>query len=64
MHLRDADTTDMTLYEKYMFDNYSGLGATGYEGRKLNKDVDLVFDTAEYPDANYTEVMDTMYLTY
>ncbi|MCO4820697.1 MAG: gliding motility lipoprotein GldK [Flavobacteriaceae bacterium] len=59
---RDADTTDMTVYEKYMLDNYSGLGATGYEGRKLNKDVDLVFDTAEYPDANYTEVMDTMYL--
>ena len=45
-----------------MFDNYSGLGPTGYEGRKLNKDVDLIFDTADYPDEYYAEVMDTMYL--
>lgn len=59
---KDADTTNMTVYEKYMLDNYSGLGDTGYEGRKLNKDVELRFDTAEYPDVYYTEVMDTMYL--
>jgi len=59
---KDADTTNMTVYEKYMLDNYAGLGDTGYEGRKLNKDVDLIFDTAEYPDELYTEVMDTMYL--
>jgi len=59
---KDADTTNMTVYEKYMLDNYAGLGDTGYEGRKLNKDVDLLFDTAEYPDEYYTEVMDTMYL--
>ncbi|WP_435137157.1 gliding motility lipoprotein GldK [Formosa sp. A9] len=58
----DADTASMTVYEKYMLDNYSGLGPTGYEGRKLNKNVDLVFDTAEYPDEYYTEVMDTMYI--
>jgi gliding motility-associated lipoprotein GldK len=59
---KDADTTDMTPYEKYMIDNYSGLGETGYEGRKLNHDVDLIFDTAEYPDEYYVEVMDTMYI--
>jgi gliding motility-associated lipoprotein GldK len=59
---KDADTTNMTVYEKYMLDNYSGLGETGYEGRKLNKDVELRFDTAEYPDVYYTEVMDTMYI--
>jgi gliding motility-associated lipoprotein GldK len=59
---KDADTTNMTVYEKYMLDNYSGLGETGYEGRKLNKDVDLIFDTDEYPDALYTEVMDTMHI--
>jgi gliding motility-associated lipoprotein GldK len=45
-----------------MIDNYSGLGETGYEGRKLNHDIDLIFDTAEYPDEYYVEVMDTMYL--
>jgi gliding motility-associated lipoprotein GldK len=59
---KDADTVNMSVYEKYMFENYSGLGPTGYEGRKINKDVDLVYDTSEYPDEYYTEVMDTMYL--
>ncbi|MDX1271646.1 gliding motility lipoprotein GldK [Bizionia paragorgiae] len=59
---KGANEEEMTVYEKYMFDNYSGLGETGYEGRKLNKEVDLIFDTAEYPDEYYAEVMDTMYL--
>jgi len=59
---KDADTANMSVYEKYMFENYTGLGPTGYEGRKLNKDVDLIFDTDDYPDEWYTEVMDTMYL--
>jgi len=59
---KDTDTTDMSVYEKYMLDNYTGLGETGYEGRKLNHDVDLIFDTDEYPDEYYAEVMDTMYL--
>ena len=59
---KDADEEDMSVYEKYMFDNYSGLGETGYEGRKLNKDIDLIFDTEDYPDEYYAEVMDTMYL--
>jgi gliding motility-associated lipoprotein GldK len=59
---KDADTASMSVYEKYMLDNYSGLGETGYEGRKLNKDIDLIFDTEDYPDEYYAEVMDTMYL--
>lgn len=59
---KDADTANMSVYEKYMIDNYSGLGPTGYEGRKLNKDIDLIFDVNEYPDEYYVEVMDTMYL--
>ena len=58
----DADTASMTVYEKYMLDNYSGMGPTGYEGRKLNKNVDLIFDEADYPDEFYAEVMDTMHI--
>ncbi|WP_298498095.1 gliding motility lipoprotein GldK [uncultured Algibacter sp.] len=58
----DADPENMSVYEKYMYDNYTGLGPTGYEGRKINKDVDLIFDTSEYLDEYYAEVMDTMYL--
>jgi gliding motility-associated lipoprotein GldK len=59
---KDTDTTELSVYDKYMLDNYAGLGATGYEGRALNKDVDLVWDTSEYPDEYYVEVMDSIYL--
>lgn len=59
---KDADTTNMSVYEKYMYENYVGLGATEYEGRKLNKDIELIYDTEEYPDEYYAEIMDTMYL--
>jgi len=58
----DADPENMSVYEQYMYDNYAGLGPTGYEGRKLNKEVDLIWDTEDYPDEYYAEVMDTMYL--
>jgi len=47
---------DMTPYEKYMIDTY------GDEQRKLNRDVDLVFETEDYPDELYSEVFDNMYL--
>ncbi|WP_318310354.1 T9SS ring complex lipoprotein PorK/GldK [Flagellimonas crocea] len=60
---KDTDTTELSVYDKYMLDNYAGLGATGYEGRALNKDVDLVWDTSEYPDEYYAEVMDSIYLS-
>lgn len=59
---KDADTTDLSVYEKYMLDNYSGLGETGYEGRSLNKKVKLFLDPKDYPDEYYTEVMDSMYI--
>ncbi len=58
----DADTENMTVYEKYMYDNYSGTGTTGYEGRGLNKDIDIEWDIEDYPDEFYAEVMDTMYV--
>ena len=34
----------------------------GDEQRKLNRDVDLIFETDEYPDELYSEVLDNMYL--
>jgi gliding motility-associated lipoprotein GldK len=46
----------MTPYQKYMFENYEG------EIRTLNTDIELIFDTSEYPDGLYAEVMDSMYL--
>ena len=59
---KDADTTNMSIYNKYMMDNYSGMGETGFEGRALNKEVDLIWDTSDYPDEHYAEVMDSFYL--
>ncbi|WP_394974836.1 gliding motility lipoprotein GldK [uncultured Croceitalea sp.] len=60
----DADTTKMSAYDKYMLDNYAGLGETGYEGRALNKEIDLVWDREDYPDEYYTEIMvDSIYLS-
>tara|TARA_B100000949_G_C14256427_1_gene440677 strand:+ start:35 stop:1393 length:1359 start_codon:yes stop_codon:yes gene_type:complete len=57
----DNDPEDMTPYEKYMYDNYYSFSDT-YEGRKLNKRIDLIDDPQDYPDEYYVEVMDTMYL--
>ncbi|NJY61857.1 gliding motility lipoprotein GldK [Salinimicrobium sp. CDJ15-81-2] len=56
----DTEEADMTPYEKYMYDNYYSLG--GYEGRKINKRVDIIWDTRDYPDEYYAEVMDTLYI--
>ena len=53
---KDSDTTNMSVYQKYLLENYEG------EQRKLNSDIDLIFDTSDYPDALYAEVMDSMYL--
>jgi gliding motility-associated lipoprotein GldK len=47
---------DLTPYEQYMLDNY------GNEQRRLNNDVDLIFETGDYPDVLYAEVMDGMYI--
>lgn len=56
----DSEEAEMTPYEQYMYDNYYSMG--GYEGRKINKEIDIIWDTREYPDQYYAEVMDTMYI--
>jgi gliding motility-associated lipoprotein GldK len=38
------------------------LDTYGDDQRKINRDVDLIFDTEDYPDELYAEVMDGMYL--
>jgi gliding motility-associated lipoprotein GldK len=52
----DGNPDDMNAYESYMLNTY------GNEQRKVNRDVDLHFDTDDYPDELYAEVMDGMYL--
>jgi gliding motility-associated lipoprotein GldK len=60
---KEQDSTDNAYY-KYMMDNYGSLGDINSptEGRYLNWDVELVWNTAEFPDEYYAEAMDSMYL--
>ena len=60
---RDSEEEDLSVYEKYMKDNYSGMGEDPYEGRLINRDIDIIYDTEDYPDEYYAEVMDSMYLS-
>ncbi len=57
----DSNEEDMTVYEKYMYDNYTQF-SEDYQGRRLNKDIDIIWDTRDYPDEAYTRVMDSMYI--
>lgn len=50
------DPDDLTPYQRYMLYTY------GDDQRKINRDVDLIFDTEDYPDELYAEVMDGMHL--
>ncbi|APS38497.1 MULTISPECIES: gliding motility lipoprotein GldK [Salegentibacter] len=59
----DADEGDMTPYEEYMLNTYGQGGPSDtYENRRLNKDIDIIWDTEDYPDVYYAEVMDMMYI--
>jgi len=59
---QDADTTDLNEFQKYMRSNYYDLSEDLYAGRALNWDADLTWDTEDYVDQNYAEVMDSLYL--
>lgn len=60
----EAEEADMTPYQKYMYDNYYSIGTDDdmYAYKKLNHKVKLIKDPSKYPDVEYVEVMDTLYL--
>jgi gliding motility-associated lipoprotein GldK len=58
----DQESEEMNAYDQYMYDNYYGLGEDFYAGRKVNNDIDIIWDKEEYPDEYYVEVMDSMYI--
>ncbi|NHM00787.1 T9SS ring complex lipoprotein PorK/GldK [Flavobacterium difficile] len=60
----DVDPEKMTAYDKYMYENYYSVGTEDdmYANRKTNKKIKLITETSKYPDADYVEVMDSMYL--
>ena len=52
---KDADTSDASVYQKWRLNQYR-------ENRPLNWDIDLIFDRNDYPDEDYTEVIEDMYM--
>lgn len=59
----DSEEGEMTPYEEYMLNTYGQGGPSDtYANRRLNKDIDIVWDTEDYPDVNYAEVMDMLYI--
>lgn len=61
---KDQDPANMSPYDKYMYENYYSVGTDDdvYAGRRLNRKVKLHQDPQKYPDEQYVEVMDSMYL--
>lgn len=57
-----ADTTDSNAYQKYMLENYYGYGAELDSMRPLSLQNNIIWDTSQYPDEYYTEVMDSLYI--
>ena len=58
----DSDAANRTPYQQYMYDNYYSISEQEYEGRKINHNIDVIWDTQDYPDALYAEVMDSLYI--
>lgn len=59
---KDADTANLNEFQKYMRANYYDVNEDLYSGRALNWDADLTWDTEDYVDQNYAEIMDSLYL--
>jgi gliding motility-associated lipoprotein GldK len=58
------DTSKTSPYYKYMMNNYGGLGDLNSptEGKFLNWNISLEWETERFPDQYYAEVMDSMYI--
>jgi gliding motility-associated lipoprotein GldK len=57
-----AESEEATPYQKYMYENYWSLADETTAARPLNWGTDLVWKTEEYPDADYVEVMDSLFI--
>lgn len=54
------DTVENTTpYQKYMYENYYSFDTI----KPLNWDEDLIWEKDEYPDLDYVEVMDSLYIS-
>ncbi|GIM61169.1 gliding motility lipoprotein GldK [Capnocytophaga canis] len=53
----NTNTENMNAYQQYMYNTYGDQ-----QTKKLNRKVQLIWDTNKFPDEYYSEVMDKMYL--
>ena len=58
----DADTSDISEFQKYMRENYYDGNEESWANRPLNWDEDIEWSTEDYVDLAYVEVMDELYL--
>jgi gliding motility-associated lipoprotein GldK len=58
---KDTVTTT-NAYQKYMYENYYSLGEGMDSIKPLNWETDIIWKKEEYPDVDYVEVMDSLYL--
>ena len=58
-----ADTTDATAYQRYMYENYWSLGDGIDSIKPLNWNPEIIWKKEDFPDIDYVEVMDSLYIS-
>ena len=58
-----SDTTGFNAYQKYMYENYWSLGEGIDSIKPLNWENDLIWKKEDFPDADYVEVMDSLFIS-
>lgn len=56
------DTTEMTPYQKYRYFNAIPDDDNPYSDYRINNDVELIWNSNDFPDEYYSEVMDEFYI--
>jgi len=56
---KTADTSNWNAYQKYMYENYYQFDTI----QPLNWEPEIIWDKEEYPDVDYVEVMDSLYIS-
>ena len=54
-----SDTTDLSPYDKYMYENYYQFDTI----KPLNWQPEIIWNKQEFPDADYVEVMDSLFIS-
>jgi gliding motility-associated lipoprotein GldK len=58
-----VDTTDSSPYQKYMYENYYSFGDGIDSIKPLNWETDIIWKKEDFPDVDYVEVMDSLFIS-